>query len=218
MKSESYINRFTTIPVLFDLIRRKRLVLMDPELWEDKNDTELMHEYKRRRQVKNLFALCFCSGGETIHHWNTFAGTVFGCCIEFDLARLTSILDKLKQDGVRYDYVDYRTIKEIKGTVDDLAVPFKKRWPYQCEKEFRIIWEGRTNKWCYEIPIDLRMIRRITVSQKMPPDVFRALRKSIRTLLRRPKMKVSHSTIYRNEKWIGKFTRAKLLASDGRSK
>ena len=34
------LNRFTTLPVLLDLLKRKRLVLLDPAVWEDKNDSE----------------------------------------------------------------------------------------------------------------------------------------------------------------------------------
>lgn len=196
------LNRFTTIPVLFDMIMKRRLLLMDPNLWDDKNDSEWMAAYRNRRKVKKLFAICFSCGGETIHHWNAFAGTN-GCCIEFDHDRLIAQLDHLK--GVRYDYVEYKLIREVNPkSIKTEVIPFTKRLPYQCEEEFRIIWEGDTNEPCYEIPIKFDMIRRITLSQKVPEHVFATIRTHLRNLLRRPQIKINRSTIYENRDWINK--------------
>jgi hypothetical protein len=36
------LNRFTTLPVLLDILRRKRLVFSDPKYWEDENDLKLL--------------------------------------------------------------------------------------------------------------------------------------------------------------------------------
>ena len=63
------LNRFTTLPILLDLLERKKLTLLNPILWEDKNDSEIILEYKKRKNIKNLFALCFSHNDETIHHW-----------------------------------------------------------------------------------------------------------------------------------------------------
>ena len=203
MKNE-YVNRFTSIPVLLDMIKRKRLVLMDPELWEDKNDSELMLEYKKRRKVENLYALCFSRDGETIHHWNAYAGTVLGCCIEFDYALLTATFDKI--NGVRYDDVEYKKINDLNSnSIITRNIPFTKRQPYECEKEFRVIWEGRTRQWCYEVKIDLRMLGKITMGPRMPDNVFRTLSKQVKSLLARPDLSIKHSTIYENARWINKF-------------
>jgi len=188
------------------MIRRQRLVLMDPSLWEDKNDSELMLEYKRQKKVKKLFAICFCCGGETIHHWNAFSGAN-GCCIEFDRELLIRRLHKLP--GVRYDDVTYKEIEDIDpNRIETRCIPFTKRWPYKCEKEFRIIWEGNTNQACHEIPIDYDMIRKITISQKVQGSVFATIRDYLRDVLCRPSITINHSTIYRNRKWIDKFKRA----------
>jgi hypothetical protein len=93
MKTElKKLNRFTTLPVLLDLLKRKRLVLLNPATWEDKNDSEILKEYKRRKNLPNLFALCFSYGDETIHHWKTFADGISGCCIEFDAPKLIAAL------------------------------------------------------------------------------------------------------------------------------
>jgi len=93
------LNRFTTLSALLDLLKTKRLVFGDPRFWEDKNDSELMREYKERRGVEKLFAICFLEGNETIHHWKTFADRMDGCCIQFDAARLKKLLSNI--DGMR---------------------------------------------------------------------------------------------------------------------
>ena len=82
------LNCYTTLPVLLDLLKRRRLVLLDPKSWEDKNDSGVMEENKRRKKVPRLFALCFSWGDETIHQWKAFADGISGCCIEFDAQRI----------------------------------------------------------------------------------------------------------------------------------
>jgi hypothetical protein len=51
------LSRYTTLPVLLDLLKRRRLVLLDPKSWEDKNDSGVMLEYRRRKDVPRLFAI-----------------------------------------------------------------------------------------------------------------------------------------------------------------
>jgi hypothetical protein len=198
------LNRYTTLPVLLDLLERQRLVLLDPKSWEDKNDSQVMREYKRRRKVKRLFALCFSYGDETIHHWKAFADGVSGCCIEFDGQELIARLRQVK--GTRCGPVHYRKITELDDKAIELErMPFTKRWPYRCEDEFRVLWEGACNDAFYEIPIDLRTIRKVTLNQRMPPQVFETVKDMLRRTFRRPERRISHSTLYENARWIRKF-------------
>jgi hypothetical protein len=201
------INRFTSIPVLLDMLKCKRLVLLDPASWDDKNDSAIMAEYKRRKKVDKLFALCCSQGDETIHHWRTFADGISGCCVEFSYAKLVELLKAV--EGVRYGPVVYRKIWELKeGTIAVDKIPFTKRWPYRCEDEFRIIWEGSTPKDCFEIPFDLSIINRITVSQRMPKPVYATIRKHLQDACDNPDQRINRSTLYQNDIWIGKFRNA----------
>src|SRR5436305_3650415 len=102
------LNRYTTLPVLLDLLKRRRLVLLDPKSWEDKNDSGVMLEYQHRRKAPRLFALCFSWGDETIHQWKAFADGISGCCIEFDAQRLIACVKQM--DGVRCRSVRYRRL------------------------------------------------------------------------------------------------------------
>jgi hypothetical protein len=202
-----HLNRYTTLPVLLDMLKRKKLVLLDPASWEDKNDAEIILDYKKKKRLQALFVLCFSRGDETIHHWKTFADGISGCCIEFDPKRFVALLDTI--DGVSYGPIVYRKIKDLTdGSIDVKNIPFTKRWPYRCEEEFRIIWESRTEALCYEIDFDLRMINRITISQQMPDQVYSTIREYLKSAFKNPDQRINRSTIYQNRIWIGKFRNA----------
>jgi hypothetical protein len=198
------LNRFTSLPVLLDLLKRKRLVLLDPAVWEDKNDSEIMSEYQKRKRAGKLFALCFSQGDETIHHWKTFADGISGCCIEFDAARLENHLTP--HPGIRHGPVKYKKITEVdKSRIEIDAIPFTKRWPYRCEEEYRIIWEGDSTEDQFEIGIDLHVINKITISQRMPVPVYNTIREYLREAFANPEKRINRSTIYANQIWIAKF-------------
>lgn len=201
------LNRYTTLPVLLDLLKRRRLVLLDPKSWEDKNDSGVMLEYQRRRQAPRLFALCFSWGDETIHQWNTFADGISGCCIEFDaqplIAHLRTVVD------ARFRCIKYLRLDELKDDairIEDM--PFIKRWPYRCEEEFRAIWEGKSEDAFFEIEIDLTMINKVTINQRMPKQVYDTIREYLREAFDDPDQRISHSTLYENTRWLKKFSRA----------
>ena len=192
-----HLNRYTTLPVLLDMLKRKQLVLLDPSSWDDKNDSEILLEYKKRKHAQKLFALCFSFGDETIHHWKTFADGISGCCIQFDTVQLIARLKETP--GVRYGHVTYKKLKDLKdATIDVEAIPFTKRWPYRCEEEFRVIWTGRTTQTSYEIPFALRMITKVTISQRMPGQVYATIKDHLREAFKRPEQKINRSTLYQN--------------------
>jgi hypothetical protein len=199
------LTRFTTLPVLLDLLERRKLVLLDPESWDDKNDTQNIQEYKRRAGVENLFALCFTHKGETIHHWKSFAGGATGCCIEFSAGKLISIFEKT--EGLRHGMVTYKNINSAGllpfSSVEE--IPFTKRKPYQFEREYRAIWTGRHDSTCFELELPLDVIRRITFTQQMPDPVFRSVKALLIRNYKELRNKVNRSTLYKNERWIGYF-------------
>lgn len=200
------LNRFTTLPILLDLLQRKKLVLLDPRLWEDKNDSEVMLEYKKRKAISNLFALCFSCDDETVHHWKTYSNGPSGCVIEFDPAKLFAILDKIA--GVKHQRIEYKKLSEIEGKNAAIHVdkmPFTKRWPYRCEEEYRIIAEGMEATDFFEIGVPLSVIRRITISQQMPEKVYETIKGYLKEATRNPDSRISRSTLYQNQRWINRF-------------
>ncbi len=202
MSTINRLNRYTTLPVLLDLLARKKVVLLDPDRWEDRNDAELISEYKSRKECGSVLAICFSSGEETIHDWKTYADGVSGCCIQFDPDSFLRSFPEEK--GFRHQKVEYHRIDErFRIEVDD--IPFTKRRPYRCEEEYRIIWHGPAGVRRKEVRVDLDSITRITVSQKMPSRVFATIKDLLGGVQGRHGHRVIHSTLYRNKRWIRKF-------------
>ena len=205
------LNRYTSLPILLDMLRRKKLVLLDPSSWEDRNDSQIIQEYKERKQLQQLYAVCFSIGDETIHHWKTYASGISGCCIEFDEMKLLRSLQGIKE--IRYGDVIYRKLKEVRNSPIDVdRIPFTKRYPYRVENEFRILWEQTTEQEQYEperkhieIDIDLSSINRITISQNMPMDIFNTIIDLLREGNETSKSIINRSTLFENQVWIDTF-------------
>jgi hypothetical protein len=208
MKTETIkkLYRYTTLPVLLDLLQRKKITLLDPKLWDDKNDSEVILEYKKRKKIKNIFVVCFSCGDETVHHWKTFSDGNSGCVIEFDAVRLFQIINKI--DHLRHGKVIYRKLSDIEDkntTLDMEQMPFTKRWPYRCEEEYRILVETNTVDTFYEIDIPLDIIKRITISQQMPEPIYATIKNYLKDLKGNPDSRISRSTLYENKRWINRF-------------
>ena len=198
------LNRYTTLPVLLDLLQRKKLVLLNPNLWEDRNDAEIILSYQRRKGVKSIMSLCFSQGDETVHHWKTFANGTSGCCIEFNKTHLDKILKKIP--GLKFGPVNYRRLADIqKNHVPLDVIPFVKRWAYRVEEEYRLIYETDQDIKFFEIDIPLSIINRITISQHMPQQIFETIKKYLKDSSGDPKSKVYKSTLYENSNWINAF-------------
>jgi hypothetical protein len=198
------LNRYTTLPVLLDMLNRKRIVLLNPQSWDDKNDSQIIEEYKRRQGVQNLFALCFSYGDETIHHWKAYADGTSGCCIEFNAEKLLRTFSQ--QQFIRFRTIEYKKIRDVgDNSIKTEDIPFTKRWPYRYEEEFRVIWEGSTSENYIEIPFDLACINKITISQQMPNLIYETIRTHLKEVFRQPDKRISKSTLYENRVWISKF-------------
>ncbi len=203
-KSSRKLSRFTTLPVLLDLLRRKKLVLLNPDTWEDRNDAKIILEYKKRKKIPNLFAVCFGIGDETIHHWKTYANGISGCCIKFEEE---SLLNSFKRKrNFRWGDVEYMKVKKAENTKIPIdRIPFTKRWPYRCENEFRILWEGKTDRSTIDVPIDFNSINKITISQGIPAEVYKSIKELLRDEIGNPEHKINRSTLFENKRWIKAF-------------
>ncbi|MEI2271695.1 hypothetical protein OHD16_06035 [Sphingobacterium sp. ML3W] len=201
------LNRFTTLPILLDLLQRKKLTLLNPQLWEDKNDAEVILEYKKRKKVRNLFAICMSHADETIHNWKAFSQGSSGCVIEFNAIALFEILDNIP--NLRHQAVVYRKLGDIEkkdSIIDIEEMPFTKRWPYRCEEEYRIIAvSNNMNDTFLEIDISLDIINKITISQQMPDTIYKTIKDHLKGLKGNPESRINRSTLYENKRWINRF-------------
>ena len=199
------LSRYTTLPVLLDILERSSITLLPPETWADRNDREVMLDYKSRQNLTCLLALCFSMGDETIHHWSAFASGSAGCRIDFHMPTLIStIADK---NGIRHGKVIYKKINKLRaGDLANEKRPFIKRWPYRIEQEYRIIFESsdKADAGHKELPVSISMdcIRSITLNQETPESVFKSVKAQLGV---KSDKRISRSTLFENKAWIKKF-------------
>lgn len=195
------LNRFTNLPILIDLLERQKLVLVRPSTWDDKNDTSLLELYKERKELSDLFVLCFSYESETIHHWKSFADGVSGCCIEFDGKKIINVFETVNLNHGKIKYKTIRGVNPKNVCVKDL--PFRKRYPYRIESEYRAIWEGEPNSEnTFEINISMDIIRLITFGPNMPESIFKTLKELLEDKYPILQGKINRSTILENQNWI----------------
>jgi len=197
-----FLNRFTTIPFLMDLLKHGQLTLINPKLWKDRNDWLTMDLYRRKKGKPSIYALCFTHFDKTSQHWSAFAGGTKGCCIEFDYEKLMD--DIAKKRTVIRGKTEYIKIDELNGLEDDIEkLPFWKRWPYSPEKEFRIVALGdKPQEKFLHIPISLDSIKTITITGRLSESKFENTKKIITGIF---KGKVFHSTLLDNPRWRKHF-------------
>ena len=174
-----YLWRYTSLPFLLDILIRKRITLISPNAWEDRNDAYLLERYKEKSNYKTVLALCFTKRPETSHHWKIYAGNSSGVCIRFDQKNFLTMLEG--QEGILFDDVDYKLVSDLEKSPPKLEVlPFLKRKHYEDEEEFRVVYINREKNWTTkDFEIDLKCINRITISPWTPPSISNTIKRLI---------------------------------------
>jgi len=196
------VRRYTDLSSLIDILVNKRITLLDPKSWDDKNDAYCMASYKEKNSLKSLLALCFTTSGETYHHWKVFAGSNNGVCILFKYTELRSILDK--ETGLSYQLVNYPKQKKIQDcyTENIIKLPFIKRYAFRDEKEFRIIRETESElQDSYSIQIPIYTIARVVINPWVHQNLVVSIRKMINLIPDCEKLEVSKSTLIDSQVW-----------------
>jgi hypothetical protein len=199
--SESYLRRYTDIPALVYLLTERKLSLLDPRSWDDSNDSHYLELYRDKKALKSVLAVCFTEVTETYHHWRIFAGGSSGVCIRFH--RSTLIKAVKKSPGLRTGAVRYLSLAEIRNlNLDIAALPFLKRYPFEDEKEFRVIFESSSKGTTkLDISIPLSCIDRITLSPWIHPELAKKVKKLLRSIDGCSAIKIYRSTLIGNEEW-----------------
>src|SRR5262249_36671186 len=109
--SEPYLRRYTDIPALIYLLQEKRITLLNPQSWDDGNDSHYLSLYREKKRLASVLALCFTQGAETYHHWRVFANGSSGVCVQFRREELLNAIKSLP--GVRQGKVIYLKLKEL---------------------------------------------------------------------------------------------------------
>jgi hypothetical protein len=200
--SDKYLQRYTDLPKLIHLLRTKTITLGDPKYWDDKNDSYFLAQYLDKKKLKTVLALCFAQGNETYHHWRIFAGHSSGVCIRFDRDALLKELTKAKLLSREVEYFTLKQMRGEKKTLNIKDLPFRKRYAYGDENEFRVIFASKAQEQdFFDVPINLNCINRITLSPWMTNRLKDAVKKTIRSIHGCEKIKVYRSTLIENQEW-----------------
>lgn len=196
-----YLRRYTHLPAAIHLLKTRTLTLLDPSGWDDGNDVFYMEEFKRRKGLKSLLAVCLSGAEESYHYWKVFAGNPAGVCIRLRQGMLLRSLRDVS--GATFGEMDYRLMtaarkKEL--SLDDF--PFVKRHAYIDEQEVRIIWQSESEaRNSFNIQVPLGCVARITLSPWLPKSLVETTRAMLREVAGQPYPEVVRSTIVASEEW-----------------
>jgi len=198
---KQHLNRYTSLPIVLDMIWNNRIFLLDPSKWEDRNDAYFLAKYREIKELKSVLAICFSMSRERYHHWKVYSDGVAGACVKFDKDLL---LREAKTDkNLRHGQVEYRSIEGLSKdppSVDKL--PFIKRLPYQDEREFRIIFESKSERLdTYPVTIRIDMIQEITLSPSIPDSTASTVIDIIHSKPELSSIRINRSTLLENERW-----------------
>ena len=168
--SGGYLRRYTELPSLIYLLTEKKLTLLDPQSWDDRNDSHYLTLYRRKLNLKSVLALCFTTDDETYHHWSVFARGSGGVRIEFKRNEFVAALKAhpdIRVGKVKYLKLDERRRKPAPKVKE---LPFLKRYAFRHETEFRAIYASKTeDRKSLDVPIDPAHIARITLCPWIHP-------------------------------------------------
>lgn len=201
--SAKSLRRYTNLAATIHLLSHRKITLLDPTNWDDRNDAFFLAEYKRQKKANTVLALCFAEAPETYHHWRVFSHGCDGVCIEFDKKVLT---DAYSGDGrVTADFVSYKKLTDLNSLMSDVSVdhlPFLKRYPFKDEHEFRVVFtDERARDDLKQYEIALEGIKRITLSPWMPKPFVEPVKDTLRNLAGQERIEIYRSTLIENEKW-----------------
>ena len=209
MKRKPVLRRYTDLPGLIYLLSEKKITLLDPQTWDDRNDSYYLEVYRDQQTLKSVLAVCFTQASETYHHWRVFASGSSGVCITF---RRDTLLKTLRNHiHLRTGRVKYMKLAKIKhAKVKTADLPFLKRYPYEDEREFRIIFDSEIKKSSMDISIPLKScIERITLSPWLPHALSSHVKQVIRSIRDCEDIPIARSTLISNEEWKNLGERAR---------
>ena len=182
------------------MLRNQRITLLDPQSWDDTNDSFFLQLYKEKYGLRSVLALCFTQTSESYHHWRVFSNGSSGICITFHRKELLAAARKLSH--IRMGEVKYLKLSEIgKMKLDARQLPFLKRYPFGHEDEFRIVFQSRKKLKSVDIAIPLRCIDRITLSPWLNVALSNDVKKVIWSIPGCDELSIARSTLISNDDW-----------------
>ena len=197
----SPLRRYTTLPVLIDMLVREQITLVGYDHWVDANDRRALELYQEALHYGFVGALCVTVAPETFHHWQIFAEGQSGVCVSFDRARLEAHMAGRTLFIPRP--VEYVQLDDI-GTVDasDIHVlPFLKRYGFRDEREYRVRGFAVEERQSMPIPLTPDLIERVTFSPAAHPNIVASLKVALRALPAWRDLRIGRSLLTSSVAW-----------------
>lgn len=196
-----FLRRYTELPFLIEILQTRKIALVNPQFWDDRNDSYYLQQYGSITGLGAIFCMCLTETNETYHHWRVFSHGTGGACIEFHKGMLQE--DALKVPDLRAEPVIYRTLHNMRQSrplTEEL--PFLKRHAFSDEMEYRLFVAKHKHKdRVCRVPIRLRSISRITLSPWLPKTVATQTKTTLKAIKGCSRLQIYRSTLVENESW-----------------
>lgn len=197
----SQLKRYTELPYVLQILETRRLTLVNPSSWDDKNDSHFVQAYRDRKGHGSVLALCLTGAAQTYHHWRVFTHGASGACICFDREKFLSWIES--DELITGREVEYKTLPQVQKTPPALEdLPFVKRKAYEHEAEFRLLHATRRKSVAvknFEMPLDV--IDEVVLNPWLPPATVSAVEDVIHRIEGCEYLKVLRATIVKNDAW-----------------
>lgn len=199
--SEGFLKRYTELPFLLYALSSKRLTLLDPDKWDDRNDALFMGAYKELKELGSVLALCFSRASETYHHWSVFSQGCSGVCINFHRDMFEEWANATP--GLKFGDVSYHKLRDLKGmefAADEM--PFAKRWAFRDEREARLVFgTDTTDLRAKDVKFSLDLVSAIVLSPWLPRTVTKKVKETIRSIDGCSNIRIFRTTLVDNPTW-----------------
>ena len=197
------LRRYTDVLSVIDIVRERRLTLLTPQSWPDRNDALGLELYRKLTGSVAIYACCLTDSVETSHHWQIFSNHNHGVCIIFDMDKL---LSHFEESGLLHGPMIYSTIKYLKDdrNIPLFDLPFLKRDTFRSEGEYRVVSTNTLGLLAgptAHVPLDISCIRRIVIGPTVPRELGLMLKRVIAEQAGKYEIKVTFSSLWNNRVW-----------------
>jgi hypothetical protein len=195
-----WLRRYTNLPFLIYLLVEKKITLLNPQKWDDRNDSYYLSLYRDSKKLKTVLALCFTQASETYHHWRVFSDGSSGACVEFNRKELVKAVSHF---GIQAGEVTYSTREKLRSRKTRIEeLPFLKRQAFRDDHEFRFIYGCRDEeRETLDLPIPLSCINRVTLSPWLCKEASDRIKDLLRLIEGCRDLSIARSTLINNEEW-----------------
>ncbi|HEY0028728.1 MAG TPA: hypothetical protein VGC35_12735 [Allosphingosinicella sp.] len=201
MENTKDLRRYTTLPVLLDMLVRNQLTLLAPDNWADVNDRNALGIYQQALHYGFVGAMCLTQAAETFHHWEVFAGGGGGVAVVFDRGEFEALFENQAHFiAAPVQYIKLNEIGEIEA--DDIhRLPFLKRWGFRHEEEYRLLGYTVEKRRSLVAPMPRNLIKRVIFSPFAHPTLVESATLALRALAGWKTLRVGHSHLTDNQTW-----------------